>query len=1030
MAVELTERLLNDAGGWQAMKLARALLETRRVVSAAYLPPLLKGVVREGDLEYRAGLKIRSASDVENLCTCRPSREWGSICAHSLAVGLAVLRPREEAKAAEPPPTPKAPEGPRFIPEEEGGGEVVALSVLLPPRFALAWERGSLTVGVEVQRGGRRAVLQTLDKNASYRCSAADLRLIAALQKLGPGAMGGMLSLSKDAFLTLLEGLAGHPRVTFGREAAAHITPKPWKPVLEVASTREGQTRLHVQWPTGVRLLLGEAAVWLLEEAVFHPVAPGLPPAYREVLQRDITLPAAQAVAFLQNELPGLRQWFTLSGVEPGEAPQMAPESGRFSLTLEGSLNHLAARLQRVYSKTIVTVGLTPFSENWALPDPAQARRVLCRDVEGEREALARLAAYGFSGPDSKGELILKGERGILAFFAEGYPRLAREWEVALGPRFGNITREVERITPRVEIISSGEEWFELRYDLAGGGGEVFSHAEVQRLLQRGEKHTRLRDGRVAVFDAALLDDFQNLLADASPQQRQPGVYRVGKAHAGALEAAAQEAGFTLKAPAPWREWARRQQGKAEWKPLPLGDLEGTLRPYQKHGAAWLGFLAENGLGGILADDMGLGKTVQALAFLRTQPGPALVVCPSSLLFNWRREVEQFTPEQRLLVIEGSDRAALFGKIREADLVLTSYPLLRRDAEKYRSFEFSSVILDEAQHIKNPDTQNAQAATRLRAQRRFILTGTPVENSVRDLWSLMNFVMPGYLGDRDDFRERYELPIMRHQAPEALGRLTRRLRPFLLRRRKQEVAADLPEKLEQVAYCELTQAQQVAYSALLQGARSEVERAEGEKNAGRARMLMLTALLRLRQAACDLRLLDAESKAASGKVELFRELLEEALDGGHRVLVFSQFVTMLGLLRAELEARGVPYCYLDGQTRDRAAEVDRFQAGEAPVFLISLKAGGTGLNLTAADTVIHFDPWWNPAVEAQATDRAHRIGQKQVVTSYKLITRGTVEEKILNLQRKKRDIIDATVENEQPLMEGLSVEEIRSLLDE
>jgi SNF2 family DNA or RNA helicase len=406
------------------------------------------------------------------------------------------------------------------------------------------------------------------------------------------------------------------------------------------------------------------------------------------------------------------------------------------------------------------------------------------------------------------------------------------------------------------------------------------------------------------------------------------------------------------------------------------------------------------------------------------------VVCPSSLVFNWVREAAKFTPERKVIAIEGAQRSKLFTRIHEVDLAITSYPLLRRDIDRYRGFQFSTVILDEAQHIKNPDTQNALAAGILRAKRKFILTGTPVENSVRDLWSLMNFVLPGYLGDRDDFRERYEIPITRHNSADDLARLSKRIKPFLLRRKKQEVSTDLPEKLEQVAYCELSQAQQEMYSALLKGARSQVEQAVDQKSEGKARMLMLTALLRLRQAACDLRLLKPDADASSGKLELFNELLQEAIDGGHRVLVFSQFVSMLQLIKAGLEKDGVEHCYLDGQTKDRSGVVDRFQEGDVPVFLISLKAGGVGLNLTAADTVIHFDPWWNPAVEAQATDRAHRIGQKNVVTSYKLITRGTVEEKILNLQRKKREIIDATIENEEPLMEGLSADEIRSLLFE
>jgi len=1045
--VELTERLLMDAGGWQAAKLARALVESGRVVSAAYSPPVLKGVVREGDLELRAGLKIVSQSDIENLCPCRQSRQYGAICAHSLAVGYALLMHKtgpgsdiaSRGRATQPTPIPTIvpASGPQFTLAETGysGPDFVALHVVLPPQFLAAWERGNLTVGVEAERNGRKVLLNALDEKGAFRCSEGDVRLIETLRALHPSALSGMLVLPREKALQLLEGLRGHPRVTLGKATAVHVSAKPVLPKLEVQSDSQGRVTLHVAWAADTRLLqAGQGTAWALTGSVFAPVSPGLPPAYGEVLRRDIMLPPEQAAAFLSTELPALRPFFEITGsAAAGEAPKMIPEAGVFSLTLEGSLNHLTARLQRIYSKRIVTLGVTSPSENWALPDPANPSHILCRNLEAERMALAELTRFGFTGPDSTGHFVLRGERAILTFFGEGYPALAAQWKVSLGPRFTNVSAEIERITPRVEILSSGEQWFDLQFDLSTGSGERFSAAEVQRMLQSGQNHVRLKSGKVAVFNSSLVDDFQSVLRDCNPQQRQPGSYRIAKAHAGYLEAAAAGAGFTVNAAANWRQWAQSQQGKVEITPLPLGNLEGVLRNYQKHGTAWLNFLGSNGLGGILADDMGLGKTLQALAYLRSQPGPSLVVCPSSLVFNWQREAEKFTPERKVLVLEGAQRARRFAEIPEADLVLTSYPLLRRDAERYRQFAFSTVILDEAQHIKNPDTQNAQAAGMLRAARKFILTGTPVENSVRDIWSLMNFVMPGYLGDRDDFRERYELPIARQNDKETLARLAKRLRPFLLRRRKQEVAADLPQKLENVAYCELTEAQKEVYAALLQGARAQIDEATGEKNAGRAQMLMLTALLRLRQASCDLRLLDKEgataTKAASGKMELFNELLQEAVDGGHRVLVFSQFVSMLTLLRRELEGQGIAYCYLDGQTRDRMEEVDRFQNGDAPVFLISLKAGGVGLNLTAADTVIHFDPWWNPAVEAQATDRAHRIGQKNVVTAYKLISRGTVEEKILNLQRKKREIIDAAIENEEPLMEGLTMEEIRGLLE-
>jgi SNF2 family DNA or RNA helicase len=358
---------------------------------------------------------------------------------------------------------------------------------------------------------------------------------------------------------------------------------------------------------------------------------------------------------------------------------------------------------------------------------------------------------------------------------------------------------------------------------------------------------------------------------------------------------------------------------------------------------------------------------------------------------------------------------------------------LRRDAEHYRGIEFDTLVLDEAQHIKNRQTQNAQAVKTTRARHRLVLTGTPLENSVLDLWSIFDFLMPGYLGSAQDFRDRYETAIVRDKDGAAQARLARRLRPFLLRRLKRDVAADLPEKIEQVSYCEMGEDQRALYQEVLEAGRREMLNAAGPGGPAQSRMLVLTTLLRLRQICCDPRLLKLDSPAAampSGKTELFLELLEEALDGGHRVLVFSQFTSMLALLREALDEQQIAFCYLDGSTKDRAQVVEKFQGDAAiPVFLISLKAGGVGLNLTGADTVVHFDPWWNPAVEAQATDRAHRIGQKQVVTSYKLITRGTVEEKILNLQNRKRALTQAMLGDEEQFVQSLSWQEIQELLE-
>ncbi len=772
-------------------------------------------------------------------------------------------------------------------------------------------------------------------------------------------------------------------------------------------------------------LFVGSSSVWLWSDLRLRPVSPGLPAAYLPLLREPITLSAEQGLNFVQRELAALSKFFQYDD-SAKTGPVIEPALPEVIATFEGSLNQLGAKVQCRYGQRIVTLGVTSPAEAFVYKDGNAMRS---RNLTFERDCLRRIQDAGFTGPSTAGEHLLRGQNAILSFFARDLPQLQKEWKVSIGSRFQHVTRNVERITPKLQIIGSGEDWFDFSFSVEAGDGQQFSTTEVQRLLQIGQTVTRLRDGRLAILDPDGLEEFQAILRDCDPAQSHPGTYRIERSQAAYVDAAFGElAGASIQSTREWENWTRAQRQLVPLEAEPLGSLEGILRPYQKEGVYWLRFLSRNGLGGILADEMGLGKTLQTLAFLRTLDGPSLVVCPSSLLFNWVREAQKFVPELKVLCIEGSDRGKLFCRIPESDLVLTSYPLLRRDIDRFRGFEFSSIILDEATHIKNPDTQNAQAAMALVGRHRFVLTGTPVENSVRDLWSLLHFVLPGYLGRREEFRERYELPISRGSHPEK-ARLAKRLRPVMLRRLKQQVAKELPEKIEQITYCDLSPEQEELYQKLRRESRRKLDELSGTKDQGRARIAMLTALLRLRQVCCDLRLLGQEAERPSGKMELLEELLEEAIDGGHRVLLFSQFVSMLRLIRAAMDEAGIRYGYLDGDTKDRAKAVDEFQGSDKlPLFLISLKAGGVGLNLSAADTVIHFDPWWNPAVEAQATDRAHRIGQTRVVTAYKLIARGTVEEKILNLQQKKREMIHSTVESEEPVMSGLSMAEITELL--
>ncbi len=527
----------------------------------------------------------------------------------------------------------------------------------------------------------------------------------------------------------------------------------------------------------------------------------------------------------------------------------------------------------------------------------------------------------------------------------------------------------------------------------------MLTQQDVQRLLQSGTPHVKLKDGRLAVPDAGLAADLEEVLRDCDPSQER-GAYRVRPMQREYLEESiAAWSGKPVETALP---------------DIPLGPLGPRLRPYQVEGARWLLQLARRKSGGLLADEMGLGKTVQALAMIESHPGQHLVVCPSSLVWNWRREAEHFTPGLRVVGIEGSSREKHFESLGSADIAITSYALLRRDIDRYRNIRFSTVILDEAQHIKNPDSRNAKAACALEADARFILTGTPLENSLRDVWSLFDFLLPGYLGSRKDFQERYEKPLLDGESGPLWERLNRRVRPRMLRRKKANLLKDLPDKIEQIVEVELSPAQKDAYTRLQIAARAEVDALR--ESGGSAKIKIFTALLRLRQACCDLRLLGADSSGSSAKMDALLELIGEAVDGGHRVLVFSQFTSMLDLIGPALDEAGFAYCRLDGSTKDRAAVVEKFQSDASiPVFLISLKAGGTGLNLTAADTVIHFDPWWNPAVEAQATDRAHRIGQSKVVTSIKLIARDTVEHRVIAMQEKKRAMISGLLDSESAI---------------
>ncbi|MDD6483000.1 MAG: DEAD/DEAH box helicase [Clostridiales bacterium] len=462
-------------------------------------------------------------------------------------------------------------------------------------------------------------------------------------------------------------------------------------------------------------------------------------------------------------------------------------------------------------------------------------------------------------------------------------------------------------------------------------------------------------------------------------------------------------------------------------------NLEGVLRFYQRDGVKWLKQLSDLGFGGILADDMGLGKTLQVIAFVHGEKPkkPALIVVPSALTYNWYNEIMRFAPDASALIIDGvrDERARLIETVSDYEFVITSYPILRRDIERYKKLDFSYCFIDEAQYIKNPKTMNARCVKRINAEHKFALTGTPIENSLTELWSIFDFIMSGYLYGLAKFREEYEIPIVKEGSESALLSLRARIKPFILRRMKKDVLEELPEKLEYTMYAELVPQQRKMYQTYLAIARSKTMSLLGE--GGKGKMQILTLLMRLRQICCHPALFDENYNGESGKLKLLCELVTSAMDSGHRILIFSQYTSMLEIIRSVLNEKGIKSFYLDGKTPsyERLEMSDRFNSGERSVFLISLRAGGTGLNLIGADTVIHYDPWWNPAAMDQASDRAYRIGQTRDVQVIRLVSKDSIEEKITRLQDAKRSLADDIIKVSPDAFASLTNEEIISLFE-
>jgi superfamily II DNA or RNA helicase len=1057
----ITRKNIIGWGGEAVYLQAEGLVKKGAVLKADISGDMVTGVLARNDgSNIYTKFRLLPSGAIESLCPCFTNRSQGLVCPHVVALGIMIMLRRsdplreqkyqeEQRRARRMAQTADSAfirRGPR--------GLAATLNLSLPPSWIADFRNGSVTLALMFNTADRTLPPEALSGGTALALSQADDNLLAVLEDICERTPPAEFQVSAADFLNILDVASAHTLSVAGSNAGLTVETAPVRTVLRIDIDHDNGELIVYPFTTTPSSHEGDLPAHLvsgrrgrvLANGHLWPMKDILPIPYHSIYQQDEIIPRDKVINFFKRDLPSLQSIATVEFEVPPDCFIIRPGKPAFRLDLQGTRASLRATLSATYGQQTFPAGAPDIHSEFSQPDPDDILVYNTRNLTMEQAAVAALEEYGFE-PDNPGHTLV-GTREVMNFLGSGHPSLRRSgWKINFSGKFAALADSLPTVTPVVQISQNMSGWFDIGFSFEYLDGRHLPDAEIQRAINRGDSFFE-RDGQTVLLDREAVESMRAVFNDCrSRESKTPGHFMLPDIYAPFVQASLNAIdGIDVEDPPDWRQKAAasNRASNQHFAPVPLGDLDRVLRPYQKEGVYWLRFLETSGVNGLLADEMGLGKTLQTLAWLnlpRTDSAaagrPSIIVCPTSLVENWSREAEKFVPQMRRLVINGPDRAALFAQIPEHDLVITSYALLRRDLDSYRPHRFAAAVLDEAQHIKNRSTLNAVSAKQIAADCRLVLTGTPVENSVADIWSIMDFLMPEYLGDYETFRYNYEMPIAAgDRAGElAQAKLRRKLHPFILRRLKKDVAKDLPDKIVKVSFCQLTTDQQRVYNDLLAETRRKTGDLVKAKGFDRSRFEILAMLMRLRQTCCHLDLLKNRHQTGayenpSAKLDAFFDILDEAIDGGHRVLVFSQFVAMLKLLRDELDNRALPYCYLDGSTQDRLAQCARFNRDPSiPVFLISLKAGGTGLNLTGADMVVHFDPWWNPAVEDQATDRAHRIGQKRTVYSIKLIAEHTVEEKVLAMQQRKQAVIDATVgATDAAVMRQMSFDDIRGLL--
>lgn len=707
-------------------------------------------------------------------------------------------------------------------------------------------------------------------------------------------------------------------------------------------------------------------------------------------------------------------------------------EIEQIQATIEGDSERIRVSLVAKYGN--VSLGITgsdPESARYSLTTGGETI-AFYRDLDSEAAARNVLRGLKLVWKDADEAFVASGDDAI-EFMIAGIPLLPEEWEKRV-PKLPRIRSKSPK--PSISVRNKGGSVLDVEAKVDVEGEEsLISFRDLLRWLHEGRRWVTLADGSVVKLDPKILEPIAEAAGDL--QFDKSGVTEVSTLELGTLSRLLGAVPTAEVAKDVKKLMSNMTGDKGARAPRKAKALTAKLREYQRSGYAWLWQLHENQMTGILADDMGLGKTVQALALLTRAkelegPAPSLIICPTSVLSVWRQEVKKWAPSLSVLTWHGSDRGENRRLLKKVDVAVTTYAILRRDIDELAKIRFRYVIIDEAQYIKNWTTSTAKSTKQLAADHRLALSGTPVENHLVDLWAIFDFLAPGFLGKLTDFQKNYVRPIEDGDV-NVLEALRARVRPFIMRRRKEDVASELPPKTEQAIYVQFGRSQLGLYNRILKAARSEIQGRVDEVGVEKSQMTILAALTRLRQVCTDPRLLGLPEGTAvppSAKLEAFKELIAECVGSGRKTLVFSQFVEMQKLIGAALEELGIEYLWLHGGTKNREELVAQFQRKSGPpVFLISLKAGGSGITLTEADTVIHYDPWWNPAVEDQATDRAHRIGQDKPVMVYRLVVEDTVEQKMVELGEQKRQIAESALGRDTTVGKKLTMEDVERLLE-